>query len=207
MMTTTRSSAAALAALLVLTVPPVAAQQAPDRSQRPPVAPVPELRLPPLQEFTLANGLRVLLMEKHDLPLVQVNLLVDAGSVRDVPGKVGLASLAADMLDEGAAGRSALALADTFEMLGARFSVGGGLHTASASLRVTPARLPAALPLLADVVLRPDFPAAELERLRKERLTALLRQHDQPTAIASAPPDPPSPMIVQTIGTLSSAIA
>jgi predicted Zn-dependent peptidase len=117
---------------------------------------------------------------------VQVNLLVDAGSVRDVPGKLGLAALTADMLDEGAAGRSALALADTLELLGARLSVGGGLHTASAGLRVAASRLDAALPLLADVVLHPDFPAAELERLRKERLTALLRQHDQPGAVAAA---------------------
>jgi predicted Zn-dependent peptidase len=178
--------AAALCSLVALLAAPVAAQQAPDRSQRPAIGPVPELRLPALQEFTLPNGLRVVLMEKHDLPLVQVNLLVDAGGVRDLPGKLGLAGLTADMLDEGAAGRSSLALADTFEVLGARFAVSGGLHTASATMRVSAARLATALPLMADVVLRPDFPAAELERLRKERLTALLRQHDQPVAIAAA---------------------
>ena len=177
--------AAALCSLAVLPFD-LAAQQTPDRGQRPPVGPPPELRLPPVQEFTLANGLRVLLMEKHDLPLVQVNLLVDAGGVRDVPGKLGAAALTADMLDEGAAGRSALAIADAFEMLGARFSVAGGLHSAGVSLRAATSRLAAALPLMADVVLRPDFPPAELARLRKERLTALLRQHDQPGAIAAA---------------------
>jgi predicted Zn-dependent peptidase len=186
MTTNSRTTVAALCTLAVLLTAPVEAQQAPDRSQRPAVGPTPELRLPALQEFTLPNGLRVLLMEKHDLPLVQVNLLVDAGSVRDVPGKLGLASLTADMLDEGADGRSALALADTFELLGARFGVGGGLHSASATLRAATSRLPATLPLMAAVVLRPDFPSAELQRLRKERLTGLLRQHDQPAAIASA---------------------
>ena len=174
------------AALLVVLNGSAAAAQAPDRSQRPQTGPLRELRLPELQQFTLPNGLRVLLMEKHDLPLVQLNLIVHAGSVDDPADRIGLASLTADMLDEGAAGRSALALADTFELLGARFGVSGGQHASSATLRVPVARLPQALAVLGDVVLRPDFPAAELERLRKERLTALLRAHDQPGAIAGA---------------------
>lgn len=173
------------AALLVLTVLTPLHGQAPDRSRRPALDPVPELTLPPLQEVTLDNGLRVLLIEKHDLPLVQVNLLVHAGSVRDQEGRLGVASLTADMLDEGAGGRAALAIADTFEILGARFGVGAGTHHSTVSLRVPVTRLAAALPVMGDVVLRPDFPAAELERLRKERLTGLLRQHDEPNAIAA----------------------
>jgi zinc protease len=182
MMTNLRTLATGAA--LLLAAAPLAAQ-GPDRGQRPALDPVPELTLPALQQLELANGLRVLLMEKHDLPLVQLNLLVDAGSVRDQEGRLGVASLTADMLDEGAAGRDALALADTFEILGARFGVSGASHHSVVSLRVPVARLGAALPLMADVVLRPDFPAAELERLRKERLTGLLRQHDDPNAIAA----------------------
>lgn len=176
----------AAAALLTFAAAAPVESQAPDRSKRPAFEQLRELKLPALQEFTLPNGLRVLLMEKHDLPLVQVNLMVEAGSVHDPAARAGVASLAADMLDEGAAGRSALALADTFEMLGARFGVGAGQHVSSVTLRVPVARLPQALPVVADVVLRPDFPASELDRLRKERLTALLRAHDQPGAIASA---------------------
>ena len=143
------------AALLVLTALTPLHGQAPDRSRRPALDPVPELTLPPLQELTLHNGLRVLLIEKHDLPLVQVNLLVHAGSVRDQEGRLGVASLTADMLDEGAAGRTALAIADTFEILGARFGVGAGTHHSTVSLRVPVTRLAAALPVMGDVVLRP----------------------------------------------------
>lgn len=175
-----------ITAVLLGTCPAAALHaQAPDRSRRPALDPVPELTLPPLEERMLDNGLRVLIMEKHDLPLVQLNLIIDAGSVRDQEGRLGVASLTADMLDEGAAGRDALALADTFEILGARFGVGGGTHQSVVSLRVPVARLAAALPVVSDIVLRPDFPAAELERLRKERLTGLLRQHDEPNAIAA----------------------
>ncbi len=160
--------------------------QSPDRSKPPAVGPAPDLELPPVERFALPNGLEVLVMEKRGLPLVQVNLHVRAGNVREEAGRIGLADLTADMLDEGAAGLDALALADRFERLGARFGVGVGAHLTTASLRVPVARLDAALGLMADVVLRPDFPEAELERLKRERLTAMIRRHDEPARIASA---------------------
>lgn len=159
--------------------------QGPDRSVPPAVDEAPDVVLPALQEFTLDNGMRVLLMEKRDVPLVQLNLLIGAGTARDEASNPGVASMTAAMLDEGAAGRSALEIADAFEVLGARFGVGAGTHTASMSLRVPSQRLADALRIAADVMLRPDFPATELERLREERLTALLRRYDEPNAIAS----------------------
>ncbi len=168
--------------------PPVAAHELMrvDRSVRPVPGAPPELALPPAEELTLANGLRVIVVEKRDVPLVQVNVLVQAGSVLDPLARVGLATLTADMLDEGAVDMSALELADAFEVLGARFNVGAGLHSAQLSLRVPVARIEPALALAADVALRPTFPAEELERLRAERLTGLIRAHDQPGEIAQA---------------------
>jgi zinc protease len=160
-------------------------QQQVDRTSRPAVAEAPDVVLPAIQEFTLTNGLRVLVMEKRDLPLVQLNVLVNAGSVHDAAASSGVASLTAAMLDEGAAGRSALDIADAFEVLGARFGVGAGAHTASMTLRAPTARLAAALELASDVLLRPDFPEEELDRLRLDRLTSLVRRHDEPGAIAS----------------------
>ena len=157
-----------------------------DRSTRPLPGEPPELSLPEPEAMALTNGLDVVVIEKHDIPLVQVNLLVRAGSVLDPQALTGLATITADMLDEGAAGRSALEIADAFEMLGARFSVGAGLHHAQLSLRVPVARVEQALALAADVALRPSFPAAELERLRAERLTGLIRAHHEPYAIADA---------------------
>ncbi len=160
--------------------------QSPDRSKPPPVGPAPDLELPPVERLTLSNGLEVLVMEKRGLPLVQVNLHVRAGSVREEAGRLGLADLTADMLDEGAAGLDALALADRFERLGARFGIGTDAHLSTVSLRVPVARLDEALGLIADVVLRPNFPEAELERLKRERLTAMIRRHDEPGRIAGA---------------------
>src|SRR5690606_30786446 len=125
--------------------------QAPDRSAPPAVGEAPDVVLPALQEFTLDNGMRVLLMEKRDVPLVQLNLLIGAGTARDEPASPGIASMTAAMLDEGAAGRSALEIADAFEVLGARFGVGAGTHSSSMSLRAPSQRLADALGIAADV--------------------------------------------------------
>ncbi len=159
------------------------AQQRPDRSAPPALGPAPSLRLPPVQKFTLASGLPVWLIEQHEVPLVQVNLVVRAGSSADPTGKFGLASLAAAMIDEGAGGRGALDLADAFDMLGAQLSTTSTFDASAARMSVPVARLAEALPLLADVVQRPDFPGAELERLREERLTGFLQARDNPAAI------------------------
>ncbi len=165
---------------------PAAAMVAPDRTSPPGLEPVPQLRLPQIQRFTLSNGMNVLLMEKHDLPLVQANLVIDAGNVNDPADHVGLASLTADMLDEGAAGRKALDIASALELLGARFSVESGTHSANASLHVPVAQLQPALRIVSEILLRPDFPEAELDRLRRERTTGLVRAHDSPGAVGGA---------------------
>lgn len=162
---------------------PRADRQKPDRSSPPPLGPAPTLTLPPVQRRTLANGLEVRIVEQHEVPLVQVNLLVRAGSASDPRGKYGLASLTADMLDEGAGTRDALELADAIEFLGAQLVTSSSWDYSAVRLSVPVSRLGEALPLLADVVQRPTFPERELERLRKERLTSLLQARDDPAAL------------------------
>ena len=134
----------------------------------------------------LSNGLPVWLIESHEVPLAQVNLLVHAGSADDPAGKFGTASLTAAMLDEGAGSRSALELADAIDFLGAVLTTGSSFDASSVRLNVPVARLSDALPLMADIALRPTFPAPDLERLRQERLTALLQAQDDPESIAAA---------------------
>lgn len=159
--------------------------QTPDRSAPPKLGTPASLQLPAIHHFKLSNGVPVVLMEKSQVPLVQINLLIRAGSAMEPAEKIGLASLTADMLDKGAGGRDALQLADAIDFLGATLSAGAGQHTSVVSLNTPLARLDSALALLADVSLRPAFPSAELERARKERLTTLLQWHDEPRSIAS----------------------
>ena len=164
---------------LLLTVP-VLAQQPPDRSKPPALGPVPALKLPPLEKRTLSNGLQVWIMGIHKVPTVHLQLAVRTGIAADPPRKFGLASLTAAMLDEGAGGRSALDISDAVDFLGAQLSTTGSVDAAYVDLHVPVARLADALPIMADVVVRPTFPEAELKRLRDERLASLLETQDDP---------------------------
>ena len=164
----------------------VAAQQKPDRAKPPVPGAPPALKLPPIQKQKLANGLPVWIVEMHETPVIDVSLIVKAGAADDPNGKYGLASFTSAMLDEGAGKRDALALADAVEFLGASLSTGASFDASNVRLHVPVARLDEALPLMADVALRPTFPNTELERLRKERLTSLLQTRDNPSSLASA---------------------
>lgn len=170
-------------AIAALFVTPLTAQK-PDRSKPPELGPPGALKLPPIERFKLSNGLQVILMEKHSVPLVQVNLMVKTGSAMDPSGQSGLASLTADMMDEGAGTRSALELADGIDYLGATISVFSGMHTSVVALHTPLSKLDSALALMADIAIRPSFPKEELDRLRKERLTQLMQWHDRPNTIA-----------------------
>ena len=162
----------------------LAAQQGPDRTRPPALGPAPALKLPAVQRLTLANGLRMWLLENHEVPLVQANLVVLSGAGADVPGQFGAASMTAAMLDEGAAGKAALALADEVEFLGAQLTTAASFDASAVRISTPAAKLPEAMDLLADVTLAPDFPPQELERLRTERLTALLQARDDPPTLA-----------------------
>ncbi len=162
----------------------LAAQSAPDRSKPPSLGPVPQLKLPTIQKRALSNGVPVWLIEAHEVPLVQVTLLLKSGSSDDPAGKFGLASLTAAMLDEGAGSRSALEIADEIDFLGADLGTSSSFDASAVRLGVPVARLSQALSVMADVALRPTFPDAELERVRQERLTDLLQARDDAATVA-----------------------
>src|SRR5512140_991793 len=176
---------ASILTVMALTLFAFVSAQEPDRSKPPQVGLPPALRLAPIEHLRLSNGLNVLVLEKHNVPVLQVDLMVKTGSVMDPQGKKGLATLTATMLMDGAGSRDALQLADAIDYLGAHIDASAGYHTTTITLSTPVARLDSALALYADVVRRPTFPSAELERERNERLTVLLQWRDQPRALAS----------------------
>lgn len=178
-------SARWLLSLALLLPTALSAQEITDRTRPPSLGPPAELVLPQVEEQRLRNGLRVWLIESSEVPLVQVNLLVHAGSGDDPNGQFGIASLTAAMLDEGAGERTALEIADAVEFLGAELSTASSFDASVVRLNAPSRALAEALPIMVDVVVRPTFPAEELERLRQERLTALLQARDDPAAVAT----------------------
>ncbi len=165
--------------------PPVRLSAQVDRTKPPTLPPAPALRLPAVQTTTLANGLMLAVVEMHKVPVVDVQLLVDAGAARDPSTAPGLATFTATMLQQGAGARSALDVADEAAFLGAQLGTGATFDGASASIHVPRRRLEAALDLLADVVLRPSFADSEIARQRELRAAQLVQQRDEPVTVAS----------------------
>ena len=168
---------------LAIAAAPASAQQA-DRTRPPALGPAPALRVPTARTARLANGLEIAVVEMHEVPVVDVNFFVRAGSARDPRDMPGLATFTAGMLDEGAGRRSALEIAEEAAFLGAQFGTGAGYEWASASLHIPKRRLAAGLDLLADVALRPVFADSEVVRQRDLRRTAILQLRDNPNAQA-----------------------
>jgi predicted Zn-dependent peptidase len=143
------------------------------------------LKLPAVHKEKLSNGLAVWIVEDHKVPVAQVNLVVFSGTANDPPGKYGVASFTAAMLEEGAGSRSALEIADAVDYLGADLNIATTPDLSAVRLHVPVARLAAALPIMADVALKPTFPREELDRQRQQRLTSLLQGRDDPPTIAA----------------------
>jgi zinc protease len=155
-----------------------------DLTQPPTLSPPPRLALPPITTRELPNGLRLMVVEHHELPVADFTLIVRSGYEGDPRERAGLASLTAALLDEGTPTRTALQIADQQAFLGVRLNTSAGWDASTVSLHTPTAQLDSALALFADVVLNPAFPPAEVERLRAERLTLLTQLKDRPTAIA-----------------------
>ncbi len=156
-----------------------------DRSKLPPVGAAVPLTLPPLQRATLSNGLKVVLAERHAVPVVQLSLLVDAGHAADSLAKPGTSNLALAMISNGTKSRSALQIAARAEELGAEIGAGSTLDTSYISLNAITGHLGDSLELFGDVLLNPTFPEAELARLKAQSIAAIEQQKAQPRGIAS----------------------
>jgi len=179
--------AAAPAPRAAAATPPAApAAPAEDARATPPEkGPPPELRLPAKKHLAIANGLRVRLVEYRRLPVVALNLVVDAGGSRDPEMRPGLASFTAAMLTEGTKTRSATEISDEAGFLGATLSASAGADSATLGGATLAKHLPRFLALFADVATHPAFPKADFERVQDQRLVTLLQQRDQPQALAS----------------------
>ncbi len=140
---------------------------------------------PEIQHWVTAQGLRVYFSPAHELPLLDLNVSFDAGSARD--GELpGLARLTAGMLDEGAGGRDADAIAAAFDGVGATYGASVGRDMAQFTLRtLAAARFSGpAIETFIEVLTRPDFPDASLARLKRQTAVAIEQQKQRPGAVA-----------------------
>jgi zinc protease len=154
------------------------------RKQLPTTGTPPTAKFSTLQRTTLSNGLKIILTERASIPVVNFNLVFDAGYASDQFSLPGTAGLAMNMMDEGTKTRNALQINEGLAMLGASLNTGSNLDMSFVNLSALKSNLDASLAIFADVVLNPSFPKEDFERLQKQTKASIQREKVQPTSMA-----------------------
>ena len=171
----------ALAGLMVMMSMSVFAEQT-----TPPAPAAPrEANLPKPAEKTLANGLRVIVVQKKGAPIVAAKLVVKTGGEADPADRAGLADLTASLLTKGTKTKSAAEIAESIEALGGLLTSAAAWDSSSVDVNLMNSQLPRALAIVADVVRNPTFKQEEIDRLRQQNVDALSVAMRQPGRLAS----------------------
>ncbi|HEY9511859.1 MAG TPA: pitrilysin family protein [Rhodanobacter sp.] len=150
----------------------------------PSVTQFPALTFPKLERGKLANGIEVILAERHTIPVTQMQLLFDSGYAADQGHKLGTASFTSTLMNESTKDLDSVEIAKRKERLGAITAVGCGLDICSASLNAMNDQLQPSLALFADIVRNPAFKAADIERVRGQWLAGIAQEKTQPIGMA-----------------------
>ena len=161
-----------------------ASEAAVDRSKMPSPGEGPEPKFPATQRAKLSNGLEIVVAERHSVPVVDMNLLVDAGYASDQFAQPGTAQLSMNMLDEGTKNKNSIDISKELASLGATLGTFSNLDTSTVSLSTLKSNLDRALSLYSDVILNPAFPQADFDRLRKIQMAQIQREKSQPIPMA-----------------------
>lgn len=180
-----RPTTVTLLALLPLALAGAAGAQAQFPTEPPPAMELEPLEFPPFQEATLRNGLTVLVVEDHKLPIVSVRLSIRAGSRDDAPGSEGLASMVGELLTKGTERRTAEQIAEEIETVGASIFANAGYDFFSVFSTVLTNDVELAFDLMSDITLNSTFPGEELELARTRMLSGLRLEKSNPGALAS----------------------
>jgi zinc protease len=165
--------------------PPLAANdEGVDRTKLPEVQPNVIPKFPKLEKATLSNGLNIILAERHDIPVINFWLQVEAGYAADEFATPGTSKLMAALLTSGTKTRTALQISDEAQSFGALLTAGGGLDLTTVYLSALKSKLDASLHLYADVILNPIFPDSDFQRQQSLQLAGIENEKATPTQMA-----------------------
>ena len=145
----------------------------------------PKFTLPSIEKTKLSNGLNVWLVKQNELPIVSMNLVLNAGGTLESAEKSGVSSMTATMLNQGTKTRSAIEIANQLQSIGAFVSADAGWDSSTVAMQTLTKNLDQALDIYADVIVNPSFPATELESIRRRALVGFVQRKSNPTAVAS----------------------
>jgi predicted Zn-dependent peptidase len=141
------------------------------------------LKLPPYKKLKLPNGMTLLLMERHQVPLVSFQALINAGPIADPSGQEGVASLTAELLRKGTKTRSADQFSAALDFIGGQFRTSVAAEYATISAEFMKKDISTGADLLADALLHPTFPQEEVEKLIQQRRDGIRAAKDQALAV------------------------
>lgn len=142
-----------------------------------------EIKLPPMKSKTLSNGLEILIIEHHELPIVAFRLVLKTGTAYDPKGQAGLANLTADLLRKGTDTHSATEIAETIDFVGGSLGAGADRDMTYVTCKVLTKYFDTGLDLLADVILNPTFGQEEIDRLKSQTTSSIIQQKDDPNVV------------------------
>jgi zinc protease len=154
------------------------------RKTKPAAGPPPTIHLPVPTEFSLDNGLKVLLVEDHALPVVTAEVVSRAGSENNPPNKGGLATLTSAIMRDGTVSRNLEKLAGDQELLGTSINAAAGMDSGSVSMTLLSYRASEGMELLADVAQHPAFRPEDVDRNRRQRLVSIGQETDNVQSMA-----------------------
>jgi zinc protease len=155
-----------------------------DRSRLPDVGSPPDVSFDNFERAELSNGMKIILARRSAIPVVNMNLMLDAGTASDQFGLPGTASLAMNMLDEGTKNRTAIEISDELALLGATLGAASNLDMSTVSMSALKENFAASLDLYADVILNPVFPEEDFKRLQNLQLAQIKQEKVQPIGMA-----------------------
>lgn len=153
------------------------------RDPAPEVGAVSDLAFPKVERTKLSNGVQIVYAQRSAVPMTQIALSLDAGNAADPRDRLGTQSLMLSLLDEGAAGMTSVQIAEAQERLGANITTNASMDRTTIGLGALSANLDPSLKLFADVVTRPDFAPAEVERLRGQQLSRIKSEMNNPQGL------------------------
>ena len=144
-----------------------------------------DVKLPKINRKTLDNGLKVLVIEHHEQPIVSLRLAIVGGRSFDTTEKAGLASLTAGLLRKGTTMRNAEQISDEIDFVGGSLGAAAGLDATYVVCWTLTKHLETGVDLLADIVINPAFTDDEIERLRNQTIANIIRSKDDPSSVAA----------------------
>lgn len=150
----------------------------------PKAGPDPKFTLPAIEKTTLSNGLNLWVVQQHELPIVSMNLVVNAGGANETAEKSGVASMTAAMITQGTKGRSAVEISNSLQAIGAQVNGGASWDNTGVSMQTITKNLDAALDIYADVITNSTFPDQEFAQLKRRTLANFLQRKASATAVA-----------------------